>query len=169
MKDKLTANDVTLAVKSAVAAVLLARAYAETKRAQVDEIARAVLAECPLKVRDKYRERGRPEYITDPKLTYLAIDSHFEDYLAECNKRERAAGVKPESMPDSHCPALVAEHVLADAEQVLLDCAGEMLGVPDFAERTTRSLDLYRQAINLLCGLVVNLPDFRHPLTGKAA
>lgn len=171
MKTKMTANDVTPAVISAVNAVLMARAYAETMREKIDKIQRAILEECPLKTARKWLDNKMtvPEYITDPKLTYLGEDSHCEDYFAECNKRERAAGLKPNDMPDTHCPALVADDIQRNAEYLLLECAGEMLEVPDFAELANRRLETRKQAIDLLCGLVVNMPGYKNPLTGKAA
>jgi hypothetical protein len=148
-----------------VNAYFMARAYAETMRERVDEVQRAVLAECPLDmdahVGDFRRGDGK---ITDPSLTYLATDEHFRDYLEKCNKRERAIGIKPADMPDDNCPALVAEHLQYQAEWLLLECgwcAIDVDGHPDgwkwlYGEKRKRFIDL-------LCGLVLDHPKYERP------
>ena len=170
MKDHVTVADITPAIKQSVQAVLLARAYAETMRARVDKIQREILAECPVRTAPEHLEQDPtlPQYITEPKDTFLGTDMDCEDYFAECNTRERAAGLKPDSMPDEHCPALVAEDIQRKAEWVLCGAAEEVFGVSQ-SDVLCAGLDKYRQWLDLLCKLVVNLPDFRNPLTGKAA
>ena len=95
----------TDAVKSSVNAYLLARARAELMREKIDEIQRAILKESPLKNDLEVRHGMKQELITDPKLVYLSEDEEAcQDYFAECNKRERAAGLKPDDMKDEFCP-----------------------------------------------------------------
>lgn len=163
-------NEIPAAVVRAVDAALLARCYAETMRSAVDAIQREILRECPIKRDPCWSDRaagGEPDSITDPRKVYMGMDHHVEDFYAECNKRARAAGIKPPQMPDDHCPALVAEDIQLKAELFLLDCAGEMLQEPDFADLTTRDMDNYHRIIELLCGMVVNMPGYRNPLTNK--
>jgi len=173
MNNNLSPDDVTPAVKSAACAVFMARAYAETIRASVTEIETAILAETPLYVSDKKRHAREPERITDPSLVWLCdLDSaEYRDHLAETQKRVRAAGLTPDDMPDDYCPACVAECVQRDAEHLLIEAAAEMLGAPDpkaFRHKLLCSgMQKYRKFIDLLCGLVVSLPDFRNPLTGQ--
>uniref|UniRef100_A0A6H2A4X6 Uncharacterized protein n=1 Tax=viral metagenome TaxID=1070528 RepID=A0A6H2A4X6_9ZZZZ len=169
MKTKLSIKDVTPAVKSSVAAYLMARAYAETMRAAVDKIHRAILEESPL-TNGHESKHGKPaEMITDPKLTWLCDDEEImKDYYQESDKRLRAAHLKPDSMPDDHCPALVAEHIQVKTQWLLIECAAEMLGENnprDFNNQLLcAGLDTHQKFIDLVVGLVVNLPDFKSPL-----
>jgi hypothetical protein len=159
----MTPDSVFEACHIAVNAYFMARTYAELMRERVDEVQRAVLQECPLDmdahVGDFRRGDGK---ITDPSLTYLATDAHFHDYLEECNKRERAIGIKPADMPDEHCPALVAVHLQVQAEWLLLECGWAAI---DKNEHHDGWKLLYgekrEELINLLCGLVVNHPKYK--------
>jgi hypothetical protein len=169
MNEKLTAADVRTAVKRAVEAVLLARCAAEVARKQVDDLKRAELGKVVYLERvDEDEPQAERKRIVDPNQDWLMSEQDFADYCAELNLREREAGIKPASMPDSHCPALVAETLLSDAHHLLIDCAAEMLKLPfDGKELRHRLLcsgmENYKQFIELLCGLVVNLPDFKRP------
>lgn len=163
---KVTIADISPAIKTAVGAVLLAKAYAEVKREQVDKVNREILTECPLSNGLEVEHGQSHEDITDPKLVYLCTNQDLlDDYYAESNKRLRERGIKPPEMPDSYCPALVAEDVLRTAEHVLVEAAEPVFGVS--LDQITCYLDKYHQYIDLLCGLVVNLPDFKNPLTGE--
>jgi hypothetical protein len=171
MKEKLTAGEVTQAVKSAVDAVLLARAYAETMRGKVNSIEASILEECPLYVSPEHAEGRADERIADPRKVWLTdLESpQYKEHLAETNKRLRAEGLKPDSMPDSHCPACVAECVQQDAEHLLIYAAAEMMDAGDGKEfhhkLVCAGMEKYRKFIELLCGLVVAMPGYRNPLT----
>lgn len=167
---KMTTKDVTLAVKSSVNAYLMARAYAETMRDCVDKIQSDILAECPLS-NDLEQKRGlAARQITDPKQAYLCTNEDWlQDYYQETDKRLREARRKPDDMPINHCPALVAECLQTDTEWILLDCASDMLAMDfDGQELNHRllckGLDKRQEFIDLVVGLVVNLPDFKNPL-----
>jgi hypothetical protein len=136
----------------ATAAYLVARAAAETMREAVDEIATDVLTRVELyndlAVRHERDERRR---ITEPRYTYLSEDEEAtKAYFAECDKAERAAGLKPAEMPNEHCPALVAEHEQAKAEWALIDAAATFLQMDNpldfkkhlFGEKRQRFIDL---------------------------
>jgi hypothetical protein len=169
----LTVNDITPEVKAAVAAYLLARTFAECKREQVDAVEREALAECPLPVLEEFRERGRPEYITDPRLTYMAKPDEFAEHCRECSARERERGIKPADMPEEHCPALVAENARRRAEQFLIECAARMLEAPEpekfgallLCDPKGKGLERRQRFVDLTVGLVVNAPGFTNPLT----
>lgn len=111
--------------------VFLSMAYAQLTRERVDAIERAILAEKPLINGMEHIHKG--ELITDPKLTYLCTDeAACAEYFAECDRRERAAGVKPADMPTSHCPALVAEDLQRQAEWCIIQSSAELFGIdPD--------------------------------------
>lgn len=171
----LTAKDVTPAVKSAVNAYLMARARAEVLRSKVDKIHRQILTEIEF-YNDLEVEHGKAkERITEPKYTYLCEDkAALERYFLESDKRERLAGLKPDDMPVDHCPACTAEWEQTQIEWLMLDCASEMLHMDiDGQELNHRllckGLETRQQFIDLIVKLVINLPDFRNPLTRKAA
>lgn len=179
MTRTMTADDVTPAVKSAVRAYLLTRAHAETHRERIDAMERDVLTGngAEYYVADKWKERrgDRPERITEPKHAYLLDDDDFADYHAECQHRIqqlysrdtlKAMGWKPD-----YCPALIAEHLQVQTEGLLIEAGAEMLGVDEPEQFNNRllccGLEKRKEFIDLLCRLVVNLPDFRNPLTGE--
>jgi len=162
-------SDITPAVKSAVNAYLMARTYAETMREAVDKIQRAVLQEYPMDVAQEWVDKGMEKEgaITEPKHTYLASDVDAKRYFAECNQRTRKAGLKPDSMPDEYCPALVAESLLCDTEQLLARCGAEMMGHDgdEFLHKLLcAGMEKYHTFTDLITGLVVNLPDFKSPV-----
>lgn len=148
------------AVHSLVSAYLMARAYAETMRASVDMIHGQILAECPI-MEDK--RDGAP--ITASKDLYLSSDdAACADFYAEANKRLRAANLKPADMPDEHCPALVAEHLLTRIERELIDESGKAFDVTaDKLICAPRGLENWKKWIDLVCSFIVPLPHFKAP------
>ena len=173
---KMTANDITPAVKSAVNAYLLARTHAEVQRNVIDGIKAELLREACYYTDDKYINRGRTESIriTDPKDDWMLRTDEFHDYLANLRHELENRGYEIKTGPDDveywsyYCPALVAENLQRTAENILIDCAAEMMGIDDCKDFRYKlvcaGLDKYRQFIDLVVGLVVNLPDFRNPL-----
>ena len=168
---KLTEKDITQDVKSAVSAYLMARAYAETMRERIDKIETAVLVQCPLTNGLEIKHVQPAREITEPKEVYLCTDKDMlEEHYGEVNHRVRAAGLKPDDMPDSHCPALVAESLQCDTEHLIIDTAIEMLNLDkDFGHTLIcNGMDKYHQFIDLVCKLVINAPGFESPLKQAA-
>ena len=176
MNKKLKSEDVTPELKSCVNIYMMLLAKAQTIRKHVDKIQRGILAECPLTC--GHREdigKDTPEKIIDPENVYLCEDKdRLEDYYAECDKRERAEGLKPASMERDYCPALVAEHDVVKSQWLLFDAAARMLGL-DFDGKELNNtllcmgLQKHQEFIDLCCKLIVNAPDYVNPLTGKGA
>ena len=157
---KPTTDGVFGTCQSAVNAYLMAKAYAMTMRERVDEVQRAILAECPLDTAPEFIERGRPdEKITDPKHTYLATEVHFRDYQDECNHRLRKLGIKPDDMPDEHCPALIAEHLQVQAEWLLLEYGWNAMGGEKGGWENLWGEDR-KKFLDLLCKIVMNHPKY---------
>ena len=171
---KLTAASVAAQLRPAVDAVLVAMAHAQLMREKVDAIQREILAECPLTPGELALKLGEPEPITDPKEVYLCEDAaQLEDYYAECDKRERAAGLKPADMEKEHCPALVAENIQMEAEHLMLDTFAELIkfegGGKLFRHRLLcRGLDEFNRAKDLCIKIVVNMPGYKNPLSRLA-
>lgn len=154
----------TPALVSAVNAYLLARAAAETMRERVDAIERQILTESPI-----YADKADGRPILDGRELYLSSDEDaFQDYLIECDKRERAAGLKPADMPRDYCPALVLEDLQRKAERLIVETGGKPFGFT-VDRLLCAGLDTYREFIDLTVRLVVNRPGFKNPLTGRRA
>ena len=159
-----TIHDITPGIKSGVGGVLMARAYAETMRAQVDAVHREILTECPV-----YADRwGETHQILNSGDLYKSSDEVLcRDFYDEANHRLRKVGLKPQSMHDDHCPALVAERLLTIAESALIEAAAEVFEGITVNRLICAGLDKYRRWVDMLCRVVVNLPDFKNPLTGE--
>ena len=170
---KLTEESITPGVKSSVNAYLMARARAEVMTEKVDAVYEDILTETPLYADLEMRGHDEPFQILKPKDMYLSTDEDFcAEVYAEANKRLREMGLKPDDMPDGHCPALVAQNLQRDCEWLIIDNAAEMLGYDGkelHHKLLCAGLEKYHQFIDLVCKLVVNLPDFENPLKRRAA
>ncbi len=70
---------------------------------------------------------GSGEKITNPKHLYLSDDDELATkYYADCDRAHRAHGFDG---PEGHCPSLVAESLLTEAENLLLAEVTELMGV----------------------------------------
>lgn len=170
----MTPEQMPQSVKSAVNAYLMARAHAELQREKVDSIARELLTTAEYYTDPKFitRARKKSERITEPKNAWLLEDSEHTDYLLDLKHALKKAGYKIEDIPGEpahsyKCPALVAEDIQRDAERLIIKTAAEMLGeTEDFHHKLLcNGLDKYYQFIDLVVKLVVNLPNFKNPLT----
>lgn len=171
----ITPEQIPQSVKSAVNAYLMARTYAECMREKVNEVYKETLEIFPLYT-DMYadleskRRRVEVKRIYDPADMYLSKDEDTcKDVYKDVDFQLRKKGLKPDSMPNDHCPALVAEHLQTKTERILIDAATEMLGQNGNFRHTLlcNGLDKYYQFIDLVVKLVVNLQGFKNPLTGK--
>ena len=172
MEKKLMQKDVTPAVKSSVRAYLLARCYAEVMREKVNTVYCEALEIIPLyedraQLRDPSRQKPKTR-IYDVKQMYLSTDEETcKEVYEDVNFHLKKKGIKPAEMPEDQCPACVAEHLQTKTEWLIIDSAAEMLGEKgDFQNRLLcAGIDKYHKFIDLVVGLVVNLPDFKNPLT----
>lgn len=140
-----------------VNAYLLQRAYAETMRERVDAIWQALLNE-----NETYEEDKPDKRITEPRSAWLTDDATFARLAAEANRRERAAKLKPDEMPDEYCPALVAEEQLNGIERAIIETAGAPLGITTHRLLCqTNGLEKRAQFLDLVIKAVFCLPDFK--------
>ena len=164
---------ITPGIVSSVNAYLMTRTLAEVTRSRVDAIQREVLGEIKLFTDRMMRHGGDIERITDPRNVYLSEDRDgLDDYYYECDKREKAAGIKPINMLLAYCPALRAEHLQTACEHLLIGAVSEAM----FPEREPSrlahgllcmGLDKYKHFIDLTVSMVVSAPGYKNPLTGK--
>ena len=168
--------EITQAVKSAVNAYLLTCANAEVHREKVDAIQRNILATANYYTDEKFLNRGRTikEKIIETKDTWFMSSGESHDYFSDLRMALERSGYKIESTPGDpewsySCPALTAECLQTDAEHILIDAAAEMLGeTKDFRDKLLcNGMDNWNKFIDLVVGLVVNMPGFKNPLTGE--
>lgn len=174
MKLSFKQSDISPAMVSAVNALLMAKARAQLIRQQVDTVERAVLEQCPL-TNGLEVEHGEPaRKIIEPRHVYLCTDRPLlDEYYGEVSHRLRKEGIKPDTMPDEHCPALVAENLELECEWLLLDVAAEIMDFREGGKELNHrllclGLEKRAEFIDLWVKLVVNLPGYRNPLTGAS-
>lgn len=127
----------------AVRAVLLAQAYAELKRQQVDAYIQPIFDRYRFEVRPEWRHEGRPVAIATPHDLYLSDDEPgAAAFYKDCDDEHRRHGFDG---PPGHCPALVAEHLLMRAEQLLIELTAPFFGIEEgrlYGEHRRKFLDL---------------------------
>jgi hypothetical protein len=156
---------VTPALKSCVGTYLLARAAAEVLREKVDKVYREILTERPVYA-DKL-ENSRQIFKGDD-LYLVSDDVVCQQIYAEADRRLRALKIKPDEMPSDYCPALVAEELQRKSEFALIEEAGQPFGITyDRLMSSKNPMKNRQDFIDLTTRLVVSLPDFKNPLTGK--
>lgn len=144
--------------------MLLAQAMAELKREAVDKIERQVLAENNYEYdTEKWKSLEVSGRITEPKETYLMRDDHFLDYCAKVSAIHLANGF--EDAAKGYCPALVLEHLLTQAQNLVLDVGSEGVGV----DLSAGDWETRNKALELLTKIVVNRPGYRAPKIPKVA
>lgn len=149
---------ITPEVFSLVGSYLLARTHAELMREQVDKIMAEVLENYPIYSTPRRGEESKRIY--QGRYLYLSEDDKACNRAYELfDKAERAAGLKPDDMPVTHCPALVAELLLSDVERAILEIVAPALGLDvDLIYGDTR-----KKMLDLIVRAVVNHPDFEKP------
>lgn len=116
------------ALLAAVRAYLLARTHAAVMRDRVDAIKTEVLAEAEWWTDAGDPAEGARRRITEPAFDWRMATADHERYLVELDRRARAAGLKPDTMPADYCPALVAESVVMQAAACMVDLAAPFVG-----------------------------------------
>lgn len=164
---------ITNAVKSAVNAYLMARTLAKCEREKVDSLARGILETASYHADLKFVTRERTsERITDPDKAWMLEAEEHHNYLIDLRKALQGAGYTIKSIQGEpeysyNCPALMAEGLQMDAEHLLIEATAEMIGEKDDLVHNLicAGLDKYHQFIDLVVGMIVNMPGFRNPLT----
>lgn len=161
--ETITPENITPDIKSAVRALLLAKTFAQVEREMIDAMQRDILmdGDRPLyRVIQKKQDQGRPEWITDPKYAYSMSKDDYLSYSAECDHRIKQMGY---DVPEGYCPALIAESLQRKAEKILIDSAKGLIGF-SFDDLIYTKPGIYDKYVNLLCSLVISLPDWKNPL-----
>jgi hypothetical protein len=112
---------ITPELKAAAETLLGAQAYKEVIRPVVDGYQRAVLADYRFRVASAWIERGEEDrVILEPSESYLLEDDDAHVVYADFHAAAIAHGF---NVHPGHCPLLVAERMVAQAERDLLSAA----------------------------------------------
>jgi hypothetical protein len=126
--------------RSFAMAALKARAIAEVERARVDAYIAPIFA--------SYGFTCAHTALTDPRKLYLSDDDELcAAYFAACDVAHREHGYQGEA---GTCPALVAEDLQRQSENMLLDSLAKFIGVD-----AVYSLELRRKALDIAIGACV--------------
>jgi hypothetical protein len=156
-------------VKSLVSTWLLQKAYSEIVREKVNSVYADVLAEIPIfddfqaKHKD-YKSIGRILTVNDMYLSN-DLESCNKIYI-EVDKRLKEKGIKPLDMKWEFCPALTEESKLTDIEHKIIKLTGSPFGVT-VDKLLMYGLDSYNKWIDLSIKVIVNMPDFKNPITNE--
>jgi len=152
-------------VKRCVSAYLLAQAHAKVLRETVDKVHYDILTQCPIYA-DKLAARGgvAPQILDHNKLYLCTNKFLLQDFYDEADHRLKKLHIKPDNMAHDFCPALVAEELQTQAENLLIESAGEPLGITN--EKLLRCRDglaRRQEFIDLVTGLIIRQTDFKNP------
>lgn len=120
--------------------VVLAQAYAQTKRAQVDAYLAPIFEARTFPIRAEWADKAFT--MRSYHDLYLCDDEVLcAEFYDRCDEAHRAHGWNG---PKGHCPALEAEYLLMQAEHALMDAADPLfhIGRPVLMEQRTKYLDL---------------------------
>lgn len=130
--------------------VVQAMAFAQVERERVDAYIEPIFLKYGFTNDfDSPRNTHKGEPLTKSKDLYLSADEErCKEYYAECDRAHREHGYRGE---EGTCPALVAEDIQVQAENVLLKSLEAFLGVGGFytLDARKRALDL---ALNACVG-----------------
>ncbi len=157
------AIEMVKAIKTDVEKLLAAMVVAKFERERVDAKSRDILAS-QIFHGTRYVDRKTTEKfrVTDPSDTWMMEESSFEKYHSIMQGWHIENGFK--DAEDGKCPALVAEHNKIKAEWALIKSAERFApGVTNdkllCGTKDKCGLDLRREYIDLLIGMVVNCSD----------
>jgi hypothetical protein len=112
----------------AARAVLMARVHADMERTRVDAYIRPIFDSYTFPVNPEWAERYG-ETVKTPKDLYLsdpAVEDLVTNYFEDCDAAHRAHGF---TGPKGHCPALIAEHLVIQAEHQFMLLAQPLFGL----------------------------------------
>lgn len=128
------------ALISAVESYLRFRSAAESLKPVMDKILRVVMTEfCP-QYDSKWATRSRGSNpnepchvgkITDPDMLFLMDEAQWDSFYQVLDSAKRAAGFSDFS--DGHCPQLICESRMTDAENAIIEEVAKHPGLGDLA------------------------------------
>lgn len=149
----------------------MAKARADVLRDKVDAIKARLLSErdYPSRWNNDDRIRGiqeasrHAEPVRDPKLDYWLTDEDAVEYHAKLATACDADPTLPKPSKPGNCPALEADTLRMECENLLIACAAEQ--IPDIAKVSGKIYgDNRKKMLDLLIGMVVNSAGYQSPL-----
>jgi len=158
-------EDIPQSLKDRVNQYLIAHVIAETLREKVDEACHMAMRLHTVAVAAEWVADGEPQRrLLSRDDLMLASEEDAALIRGAVNELLRSNGTKPTGMPDSYCPAYVADHEAHIRSVAMLNEAGVLLGMgDDFYDQCACSLETLKEAKHLICGLVCLLPDYQKP------
>ena len=146
---------ITPALRDAVQAYLLARAYTQTIRPTVEAYKRATLIASNVRYDTRYEERRGREFITELADAWMGRDEDTDRYFRALDDAHAAHGF---DVPAGYCPLLIAEYDEIKARWAICEESEYISGLK--RADITINLDRFREYTELMVGLVLTLcPD----------
>jgi hypothetical protein len=153
---------ITSELKSAVKAVLIAKAYTETIRPTIEKIKKDALMSKVFMIAERWTNHpsGRNaevKRIIEPKEAYLLNDEDANEYFALCHAAYIAAGFNVPAF--GYCPLLMAENTEREALRIMVEASKYIVAPLGLGEaemkRMTYKLEWIRQyektTISMVC------------------
>ena len=154
---------ITEPMAAAALAVVMCKAAVETIRPIVRGYQQKILDYEMYDIDSKWIKRGlktEKGWVTRPEDTYLMEDSEFKHYLKRCREEQAKANLKTDK--PEHCPLLVAENRLIDAERLLIDVMQPITLISFYDVMTSKdALKHKAELVEITLRLLVNTPEFK--------
>ena len=178
--NKMTMKDVSPELISAVNAWLLATVHHKMEKQKMDKMDAEILEDLNVYMADDFvahlsgNERKSSVVkdesglrILDSKILYMASDETAKKFYEERSNRIEKMGY---SVERGYCPALIADGIVMECEQLIIDASCKILGLGDGEKWKNKllchgdGLTTLKKWIDLCVGLVVNMPGFESPM-----
>jgi hypothetical protein len=147
-------------VVTATETLLLAQAWVDTVKPIVTAYQIKVLAS--MNARTEKQHRKYDDYIIlDPERTYLMGEDDFQTYITLTRIEQDKAGLVTESR--DFCPLLVAESLLSDAQNALVDILEPITGLSAHL-LICNGMKVYRQYLEICLSWLARFVDSQKAL-----
>lgn len=119
-------------------AVVIAQAAVETLRPRILNIQQGLIDDYGFSASAEWLERGHEVKPLTPSTAYLMSDTDAAVYHAELDKEYRKAGFA--EMPAGHCPLLIAENLMRQAERLFMEVSIELTAKAGFTAELIESV-----------------------------
>jgi hypothetical protein len=180
---KMSMKDVSPELISAVSAWLLSKVKYDLEKQKMDQLDKELLEDLNVYMADDFvahlSDGERKDSVVkdenglriiEPKIVYMASEESAAKFYEERSNRIQKMGYK---IDKEHCPALIAEGIKMECEQLIINASCKILGLGDGEDWKSKllchsnGLETHKKWIELCVGLVVNLPGYESPLKKK--
>ena len=111
-------------------AVCAAKAFAECERERVDAYIQPIFDSFSFQYCGELADKCNLSGPVPREDLYLCDDPRVQDYYATCDAAHRVHGF---TGPDGHCPAMIAENAVMEAERDLIEAGAKLMGIDSTA------------------------------------